>query len=67
LVSKKNLLTSILVCTLSTGTDYLYILYAVLRIRIRDPVLFYPKDPDPGSGMIIPLKNIEKDENLNFV
>jgi hypothetical protein len=23
-----------------------------LRIRIRDPVPFYPKDPDPGSGMI---------------
>jgi hypothetical protein len=21
-------------------------------LRIRDPVPFYPKDPDPGSGMI---------------
>jgi hypothetical protein len=26
------------------------VLVAVLRIR--DPVPFYPKDPDPGSGMI---------------
>jgi hypothetical protein len=25
---------------------------AVLRIRIRDPVPFYPKDPGSGSGMI---------------
>jgi hypothetical protein len=24
-------------------------MFTVLRIRIRDPVLFYPKDP--GSGM----------------
>jgi hypothetical protein len=24
----------------------------VLQIRIRDPVLFYPKDPGSGSGMI---------------
>jgi hypothetical protein len=24
----------------------------VLRIRIRDPVLFYPKDSGSGSGMI---------------
>jgi hypothetical protein len=23
----------------------------VLRIRIRDPVLFYPLDPGSGSGM----------------
>jgi hypothetical protein len=25
--------------------------YPVLRIRIRDPVLFYPLDPGSGSGM----------------
>jgi hypothetical protein len=25
--------------------------YPVLRIRIRDPVLFYPPDPGSGSGM----------------
>jgi hypothetical protein len=25
---------------------------AVLRIRVRDPVLFYPKDPGSGRGMI---------------
>jgi hypothetical protein len=42
---------------LYTGTVFFvpvfrYNLQAVLRIWIRDPVLFYPKDPDPGSGMI---------------
>jgi hypothetical protein len=26
-------------------------LYPVLRIRIRDPVLFYPPEPGSGSGM----------------
>jgi hypothetical protein len=27
------------------------IISAVLRIRIRDPVLFWPLDPESGSGM----------------
>jgi hypothetical protein len=26
------------------------LLLTVLRIRIRDPLHIYPKDPDPGSG-----------------
>jgi hypothetical protein len=28
-----------------------YMIQGVLRIRIRDPVLFYPLDPGSGSGM----------------
>jgi hypothetical protein len=27
------------------------VIYPVLRIRIRDPVPFYPKDPGSGSGI----------------
>ncbi len=30
---------------------YVHCIVAVLRIRIRDPVPFWPLDPDPGSGI----------------
>jgi hypothetical protein len=33
-------------------SKYIEMLLTVLRIRIRDPVLFYPKDLVSGSGMI---------------
>jgi hypothetical protein len=33
-------------------------LFPVLRIRIRDPVLFYPLDPLSGSGMIFSWSRI---------
>jgi hypothetical protein len=35
-----------------TSIENGYRFKAVLRIRIRDPVPFYPKDPGSGSGMI---------------
>jgi hypothetical protein len=30
-----------------------HVVWSVLRIRIRDPMLYYPRDPDPGWFFIL--------------